>query len=404
MGSTISAAHAAGPRIGSAETPPTVDIVIPVHNEEAVLAASVTRLHEHLRLDFPFPWRITIVDNASTDRTWGLACRLATELDRVRSIRLDRKGRGRALRTVWSTSDAAVLAYMDVDLSTDLDALLPLVAPLVSGHSDVAIGTRLSDHAHVVRGPRRELISRAYNLLLHATLRVRFSDAQCGFKAVRRDIAQLLLPMVEDDEWFFDTELLVLAERNGLRIHEVPVDWVDDPDSRVDVASTAKSDLAGIARMLRRFARGDGRLEPADPRVLARASRDGLAGQIIRFATIGLVSTALFAILFVALVDSLGPVGADIVALGICALGNTAANRRVTFSMRGPENRVRQLLSAAVLTLGPLVLNLATLGVLGWLGVAGTPTLLVALTVVNLLAAAGRFVLLRRWVFAPSPR
>jgi glycosyltransferase involved in cell wall biosynthesis len=404
MGSTISAAHAAGPRIGSAETPPTVDIVIPVHNEEAVLAASVTRLHEHLRLDFPFPWRITIVDNASTDRTWGLACRLATELDRVRSIRLDRKGRGRALRTVWSTSDAAVLAYMDVDLSTDLDALLPLVAPLVSGHSDVAIGTRLSDHAHVVRGPRRELISRAYNLLLHATLRVRFSDAQCGFKAVRRDIAQLLLPMVEDDEWFFDTELLVLAERNGLRIHEVPVDWVDDPDSRVDVASTAKSDLAGIARMLRRFARGDGRLEPADPRVLARASRDGLTGQIIRFATIGLVSTTLFAILFVALVDSLGPVGADIVALGICALGNTAANRRVTFSMRGPENRVRQLLSAAVLTLGPLVLNLATLGVLGWLGVAGTPTLLVALTVVNLLAAASRFVLLRRWVFAPSPR
>ena len=143
-----------------------------------------------------------------------------------------------------------VLAYLDVDLSTDLGGLLPLVAPLISGHSDVAIGSRLVRGARVVRGPQREFISRSYNLILRTVLGVGFSDAQCGFKAVRRDAAQQLLPLVEDTGWFFDTELLVLAERTGLRIHEVPVDWVDDPDSRVDIVATAVADLKGVARVL----------------------------------------------------------------------------------------------------------------------------------------------------------
>src|SRR5439155_19696948 len=165
----------------------------------------------------------------------------------------DAKGRGRALRAAWSASRATVVAYMDVDLSTDLGALLPLVAPLLSGHSDVAIGTRLASGARVVRGPKRELISRSYNLILRTTLRANFSDAQCGFKAMRADVARALLPLVEDEGWFFDTELLVLTEHNGLRIHEVPVDWVDDPVSRVDIVSTAADDLRGVWRLLRRF-------------------------------------------------------------------------------------------------------------------------------------------------------
>ena len=138
---------------------------------------------------------------------------------------------------------------MDVDLSTDLDALLPLVAPLVSGHSDVAIGSRLAPGSHVARHPKRELISRSYNLILRTLLATRVRDAQCGFKAVRASVARRLLPAVEDDGWFFDTELLLLAERNGLRIHEVPVDWIDDVDSRVKVVSTAIGDLKGTARM-----------------------------------------------------------------------------------------------------------------------------------------------------------
>ena len=237
---------------------PDVEIVIPVYNEEAALETSVRRLHEYLTESFPLTWLITIADNASRDQTWGIANRLAYDLQGVRAVHLSEKGRGRALKATWSQSDAKVVAYMDVDLSTDLDALLPLVAPLVSGHSDMAIGTRLARDARVSRGHKREFISRSYNLILRLTLHNRFSDAQCGFKAVRTDVARALLPLVEDDGWFFDTELLALAEHNGLRIHEVPVDWVDDTDSRVDVASTAREDLRGVWRVLRRFAAGEG--------------------------------------------------------------------------------------------------------------------------------------------------
>jgi glycosyltransferase involved in cell wall biosynthesis len=243
---------------------PTVEVVVPVCDEERALARSIRRLHCYLTERFPFTWLVTIADNASTDGTWAIAERLALELPGVRAMHVDQKGRGRALRAAWSASEATVLAYMDVDLSTDLDALLPLVAPLVSGHSDVAIGSRLARGAQVVRGAKREAISRGYNLLLKATLRAGFSDAQCGFKAVRADVASSLLPMVEDEGWFFDTELLVLAEHNGLRIHEVPVDWIDDPDSRVDIVDTARRDLRGILRLLARFARRD-RVDVAVP-------------------------------------------------------------------------------------------------------------------------------------------
>ncbi len=233
-----------------------LDVVVPVHNEEIDLPRCVRRLHAHLMRAFPYPFRITIADNASTDRTPVVAHELAHDLPRVQVLHLAQKGRGRALAAAWSASDAPVLAYMDVDLSTDLGGLLPLVAPLVSGHSDVAIGSRLARGARVVRGPKREFISRSYNLILRTVLGVRFSDAQCGFKAVRRDAAQQLLPLVEDTGWFFDTELLVLAERAGLRIHEVPVDWVDDPDSRVDIVATAVADLQGVARVLGGLASG----------------------------------------------------------------------------------------------------------------------------------------------------
>ncbi|NED17515.1 glycosyltransferase family 2 protein, partial [Streptomyces sp. SID9913] len=235
---------------------PVLDVVVPVHNEEDDLEPCVRRLHTHLTETFPYAFRITVADNASTDRTPVIAARLAHELPGTDWIRLAAKGRGRALHAAWTRSRAPVLAYLDVDLSTDLAALLPLVAPLISGHSDVAIGTRLARGSRVVRGPKREIISRCYNHLLRGTLAVGFTDAQCGFKAVRRDVAEHLLPLVEDREWFFDTELLVLAERAGLRIHEVPVDWVDDPDSRVDILSTALADLRGMARLARALAGG----------------------------------------------------------------------------------------------------------------------------------------------------
>ena len=258
------------PRSAAGDAGVQAEIVIPVRNEERDLALSVRRLDAYLRDQFPFTTRITIADNGSTDGTWQEAQALAGELTAVCSVRLERPGRGGALHSIWSASDADICAYMDVDLSTDLNALLPLLAPLQSGHSDAAIGTRLARGARVVRGPRREIISRCYNLLLHATLGTGFSDAQCGFKAIRADATRQLLPLTTDTGWFFDTELLVLAERAGLRIHEVPVDWIDDADSRVHIIATALADLRGIIRLGTGLARGTisvpGAGKPVTPR------------------------------------------------------------------------------------------------------------------------------------------
>ena len=236
----------------------SVEITVPVHNEERSLEANVEALLVYLRAEFPFSFGVVIADNASVDGTGGIGTALAARHDEVRMLRLDRKGRGHALRTAWLASRADIVSYMDVDLSTNLESFLPLVAPILSGHSELAIGTRLANQAHVRRRVKRELLSRGYNALIHTGFRADFSDAQCGFKAVRADVAQRLLPLVEDDGWFFDTELLLLAERNGLRIHEVPVDWIEDLDSRVDLAPTIAGDLAGLWRMRRSFWRGRG--------------------------------------------------------------------------------------------------------------------------------------------------
>lgn len=371
-----------------------VEIVVPVYNEEATLIPSVHRLQAYLEDRFPLPWLITVADNASTDATWGQACRLAGEIEGVQALRLPEKGRGRALRAAWLQSPAPVVAYTDVDLSTDLDALLPLVAPLLSGHSDLAIGTRLASGARVVRGPKREAISRTYNLIVRTALRTGFTDAQCGFKAIRTDVARALVPLVEDDGWFFDTELLVLAEHNHLRIHEVPVDWVDDPDSRVDVVETATTDLKGVGRMLRRFANDQGWITGPDLPDHG-PTPDGLASQLVRFAFVGAASSVAFFALFGLLAPLVGPVAADVAALGLCAVANTAAHRRLTFGRRGRAGR-RHLLGSALLTAVPLALNLGALLLASAAGVTSVPTLALVLTAVNAVAGAGRFLVLRR--------
>ncbi|HTA35535.1 MAG TPA: dolichyl-phosphate beta-glucosyltransferase [Solirubrobacteraceae bacterium] len=233
---------------------PAVEIVIPVYNEEHALEASVRKLHRYMKREFTFAFRLTIADNASVDGTLAKARTLAEELAEVDVLHLDQKGRGRALRAAWMNSDAEVVAYMDVDLSTELSALPSLLVPLLQRRADVAIGSRLTPGAEVTRGFKRELISRSYNILLRIGLGVGFSDAQCGFKAVRRELAAPLLGRVQDERWFFDTELLYQAERARLAIHEVPVRWVDDEDSRVQLVATACEDLRGIRR-LRRVAR-----------------------------------------------------------------------------------------------------------------------------------------------------
>ena len=366
-----------------ASAPPSevvLDLVVPVYNEERALADSVRRLHSYLADAFPYRTRITIADNASTDLTPDIANALASELDHVRVLRLEQKGRGRALRAAWSASRARVVAYMDVDLSTDLHALLPLLAPLLSGHSEVAIGSRLARGARVARGPKRELISRAYNAMLHVALRTRFTDAQCGFKAVRADVLSELLDAVRDQSWFFDTELLIAAQRRGMRIYEVPVDWVDDPDSRVDIISTAVADLRGVGRL-------------------------ALASPVAVFAAIGVVSTLAYALLFLLFAGALGSGRASAVALALTAVGNTAANRRLTFGIRGRDGLARQHVAGFLVFLLALALTSGALGVLHDLD-RHAPRLLEAavLVLATLAATVTRYVALSSFVFRGRSR
>ncbi|MEV0115093.1 bifunctional glycosyltransferase family 2/GtrA family protein [Streptomyces sp. NPDC050844] len=386
---------------------PVLDIVIPVYNEEKDLGPCVRRLHDHLVRTFPYPFRITVADNASTDATPQVAAGLAAASPEIEYRRLEQKGRGRALRAVWSASDAPVLAYMDVDLSTDLNALLPLVAPLISGHSDLAIGSRLARSSRVVRGPKREFISRTYNLILRGSLHARFSDAQCGFKAIRGDVAGVLLPLVEDTGWFFDTEMLVLAERAGLRIHEVPVDWVDDPNSTVHLVKTATDDLKGVWRVGRALAVG---ALPLDR--LARPFGDdprdrqltgvpgGLARQLVGFCVVGALSTLFYLLLYSGFRTFTGSQAANALALLVSAVANTAANRRLTFGVRGRDRAMRHQAQGLVVFAIGLALTSGSLATLG--AASGDPshsTELAVLIAANLAATVLRFLLLRAWVF-----
>lgn len=260
-----------------------VEIAIPVYNEESDLETRVLELCRFLESEFPFTARVVIVDNASTDRTFEIAQKITAVEKQVSVIRLEAKGKGLAVYTAWTVSDAEILVYMDLDLSTNLSALHPLVAPLMSGHSDIAIGTRLSRGSHVQRGAKRELISRSYNYLVHASLGTRFTDAHCGFKGIRADAAKKILPFVRDRGWFFDTELLVCAERVGLRIFEVPVDWIDDADSRVNITGAALDDIKGIWRLFGEFITGKIPLNWISESILLPAKTTSFGSVFLRF-------------------------------------------------------------------------------------------------------------------------
>ncbi|WP_082368781.1 bifunctional glycosyltransferase family 2/GtrA family protein [Arthrobacter sp. ERGS1:01] len=386
--------------------PAMVDITIPVYNEERSLESCVRRLHRHLAENFPYTYSITLADNASTDSTLAIATELSREISGVRVLHLGMKGRGHALRTAWLASQSPIVAYMDVDLSTDLNALGTLVAPLVSGHSDLAVGTRLSRTSRVVRGPKREFISRSYNLLLRGFLAAHFSDAQCGFKAIRTDVARQLLPHTLDDAWFFDTELLVLAERCGLRVHEVPVDWTDDPDSKVDIRATAVADLRGMLRISRDLV--NGRIPVAELRAaMARkpladdgaAGRHRLVGQLLRFAMVGLASTLFYVLLFLAFRLVADAQWSNFAALLLSAVANTTVNRSFTFGRTGPAGAFRhQFLGLLVFAVGWVL----TAGALWGIHAVGGPNRtveVVAVVLANLMATLVKFLAFRLWIF-----
>jgi glycosyltransferase involved in cell wall biosynthesis len=268
----------------------SVEVVVPVYNEQEVLPKSIPALCAYLKTYFPYQWSVLIVDNASTDATLAIAESLASQdPHHLKVLHLDQKGRGRALKAAWLASKADILAYMDVDLSTNLHSFLPLVAPLATGHSELAIGSRLLKGAMVTRQWRREVISRCYNLLIKAMFANGFSDAQCGFKAIKRSVAQELVAEVEDNEWFFDTELLLLAEQRGYRISEVGVDWIEDLDSRVEISSTALKDIKGLLRLkvqaLRRRFLLSGRGDSSRPAGALDASRGARSWRLIAKAT-----------------------------------------------------------------------------------------------------------------------
>lgn len=232
-----------------------VDILLPVYNEEHVLEKSVTTLRQFLQEHVTdFDWIITIGDNASIDKTLEVANDLAKRFNDVRVFHLDKKGRGRMVKYAWKKSEAHVLSYMDIDLSTDLNSFPPMVRSILNGDFDVAIGSRQYKGAEVTRSFKREAISRGYIWILKILLRFPFTDAQCGFKAVSKQVVNELFDRIEDDEWFFDTELLFLAHRNGYKIKELPVRWIEDTDSRVKIIRTAWLDIKGVFRM-RKYSR-----------------------------------------------------------------------------------------------------------------------------------------------------
>ncbi|MCX6793695.1 MAG: glycosyltransferase family 2 protein [Candidatus Gottesmanbacteria bacterium] len=231
---------------------PSVNIVIPVYNEEKELAQSIRTLAEYLRVNLTdFTWHITIADNASTDTTLQIGRRISKLYPQVAVIHLPQKGRGRAVKFAWQRGDFDVVAYMDVDLSTDLKHLPPLVRSLNRGY-DIAIGTRNANDSRVYgRSLLRTITSKMYILLIKLFFFVHFSDAQCGFKAVTRRVVRDIIPKIKDNKWFFDTELLVIAEKMGYRIYEEPVTWTDNPGSTVRVMKTAQGDLAGLWRLFK---------------------------------------------------------------------------------------------------------------------------------------------------------
>ncbi|HEX3332964.1 MAG TPA: dolichyl-phosphate beta-glucosyltransferase [Acidimicrobiales bacterium] len=381
-----------------------VEIVVPVYNEAHQLVERITTLREYLDRSLPFSSLVTIVDNGSTDGTPLVARRLAATVAGVQALTLTRKGRGYALRRAWEASTAEVVAYMDVDLSTSLNGLMPLVASVLSGHGDIAVGTRLARGSRVVRGPKRELISRAYSLLVRTSLRSRLSDFQCGFKALRRDRALQLLPLVEDEAWFFDTELLITAERLGMRITELPVEWVDDPDSRVHIISTAAEDLKGVWRI----SHGAALHQVRHLRGLAGPSSDqATSDQLLSFAGVGLLSTLSYLLLFALGSKALGFLVANAVALAFCTVVNTALHRSLASGRsdeQAPDGRRSHFLVTAGALYGvSLTFTTSALLVTHLMGAGSLAAALLAVMLANAAASLVRFALLRGWAFRPWP-
>ena len=230
----------------------SVDVVIPAYNEEQILECNTRILHDFLRTQCPVPWTISIVSNASTDDTVAIGTRLTQQLKNVRFTHIPDVGKARAIRHGWNASTASIVGFMDADLDTGLDAFLPCIQPILDGTAAMSIGNRYDKRSRVDRGAGRKLLSQGYNILIRAFFpSSRVQDAHCGFKFLRADVAQELLRKTRSNAWFFDTELLVHAQRAGYRIAQVPVQWVDDCErkSRVHVPRIIAEYMTNLAKL-----------------------------------------------------------------------------------------------------------------------------------------------------------
>ncbi|MFC1729993.1 dolichyl-phosphate beta-glucosyltransferase [candidate division KSB1 bacterium] len=228
----------------------SLQVVIPVYNEEDVLEESIKKLREFLSEYMGrYKWQIVVADNASTDKTLDISKKLSKKFRDVSFIHLTQKGRGRALRKAWTSTKADIVSYMDVDLSTDLEAFPVLIEALAFRGYDVATGSRLMSGSRTKRCLKRNILSKGYNLIVKTALGTKISDVQCGFKAATGKAARQLAPLIKDNNWFFDTELLIIAERKGYRIFETPVTWDEDLHSKVRLFRTVYDYLRDVSRI-----------------------------------------------------------------------------------------------------------------------------------------------------------
>jgi putative flippase GtrA len=400
--------EARAPTIPGTQTLATVDIVIPVLNEERALPGCISTLAAFLGQGFPFPWTVTIVDNGSTDATWQIASDLAGEHEWLSAMRVGIRGRGAALKAAWRASRADIVAYMDVDLSTGLESLLPLVAPLASRRCEIAIGSRLMRGSRVRRSLKREVVSRIYNGMVRHGFGLRCSDAQTGFKAAWAAAVRPLLDVVEDDAWFFDSELLILAEHNGLRIHEVAVDWIEDMDSRVRVRRAAIDNLKGLTRVNKVIRTGRAtadvpeipELRPAHPQAVLGQPRAVKVAKYAAFGVIGIVSTILYTLLYVPLRAVTSPAEANLCALLLVGVCNTEANRHWTFGRRGGPRFILHLRAVALFACTYAMTTLAVVALRHSAPGSGRAAEIAVLILAYGLMTVLRFVVLDRWVFA----
>jgi len=201
-------------------------VVLPARNEELIIRDNVLRLYEYMQGAFPNDdWKIVVSDNNSSDRTAEIVKELAEKHARIEYLLVTVVGKGAAVKNAWEKYSSDVYMFMDSDLATDIHGIPMLVEPLRLETSDIACGSRFLRESAVERSLIRRVTSFGYRLVVKLLLSIKVRDLPCGFKAINEKAKKALLSKIESDGWFFDSELIILGEKLGLRVQEIPVRW-----------------------------------------------------------------------------------------------------------------------------------------------------------------------------------